>query len=57
MNWHSVLAAAKSTGTVVALVGVIAIVILGGASQTQRRLAAWKKSGRFMDLLKIFSRY
>jgi hypothetical protein len=57
MNWYSILHAAKLFGTAAAMVGVIAIVIIGRASQTQRRIANYKKSGRFVDLLKIFSRY
>jgi hypothetical protein len=57
MNWYSILHAAKLVGTAAAMVGVIAIVIIGRASQTQRRIANYKKSGRFVDLLKIFSRY
>ncbi|HZL26791.1 MAG TPA: hypothetical protein VFC39_09695 [Acidobacteriaceae bacterium] len=57
MNWHSIVSAAKLLGTAAVIVGVIAIVIFGQASQTQRRMAEYKKSGRLIDLLKIFSRY
>ncbi len=57
MNWGSILHAARLLGTAAAIVGVIAIVIFGWASQTQRRITAYKKSGHFVDLLKIFSRY
>jgi hypothetical protein len=57
MNWYSILSAAKLLGTAVVIVGIIAIVIFGGASQTQRRITQYKKSRRFVDLLKIFSRY
>ncbi len=39
------------------IVGVIAIVIFGGVKQKKRRMAEYKKSGRFLDLLKIFSKY
>jgi hypothetical protein len=37
--------------------GVIAILIFGRVSQTKKRIAEHKKSGRFVDLLKIFSRW
>jgi hypothetical protein len=57
INWHSILSAAKLLGTAAAIVGVIAIVIFGVMEQTKRRIAKYKKSGRFLDLLKIFSRY
>jgi hypothetical protein len=57
MNWSSILSAAKLLGTAAAIVGVIAIVIFGVMEQTKRRIAKYKKSGRFLDLLKIFSRY
>jgi hypothetical protein len=57
VNWNPILSAAKLLGTVVVILGVIAIVIVGGASQTKRRIAKYKKSGRFLDLLNIFSRY
>jgi hypothetical protein len=57
MNWHPILSAAKLLGTAAAIIGVIVIVIFGGVSQTQRRITKYKKSGRFVDLLKIFSRY
>jgi hypothetical protein len=57
MNWHSILSAAKLLGTAAVLVGVIALMIFGAVSQTQRRIIKYKKSGRFVDLLKIFSRY
>ncbi len=39
------------------IVGVIAIVIIGGVKQKKRQIAEYKKSGRFLDFLKIFSRY
>ncbi len=57
MNWHSILYAARLLGTAAAIVGIIAIVIFGQASQARQRLAKYKKSGRFVDLLKILSRY
>lgn len=57
MNWHPILSAAKLLGTAAVIVGIIAIVIFGQTSQTQQRLTKFKKSGRFVDLLKIFSRY
>jgi hypothetical protein len=39
------------------IVGVIAIVILGQGSQAQHRIAKYNKTGRFIDLLKVFSRW
>jgi hypothetical protein len=57
MKWDSILHTAKLLGTAAVIVGVIAIVIFGRVSQTQRRITEYKKSGRFVDLLKIFSRY
>jgi hypothetical protein len=57
MNWYSILSVAKLLGTAALIVGVIAIEIFGGMNQTKRRIAEYKKSGRFLDLLKIFSRY
>jgi hypothetical protein len=57
MNWYSILSATKLLGTAAAIVGVIAIVIFGGVEQKKRRIAEYKKSGRFVDLLKIFSKY
>ena len=57
MNWSSILSAAKLLGTATVIVGVVAIVIFGGVEQKKRRIAEYKKSGRFVDLLKIFSRY
>jgi hypothetical protein len=57
MHWYSILSAAKLLGTAVANVGVITIAIFGGVEQKKRRIAEYKKSGRFVDLLKIFSKY
>jgi hypothetical protein len=57
MNWHSILSIAKQLGTAALLIGVIAILIFGQVSQTKPRIDEYKKSGRFLDLLKIFSRY
>jgi hypothetical protein len=57
MNWSSILSVAKQLGTAVLLVGVIAILIFGQMAQTKRRIAEYKKTGRFVDLLKIFSRW
>lgn len=57
MNWYHILSATKLLGTAVVIVGVIAIVIFGGVKQKKRRMAEYKKSGRFLDLLKIFSKY
>jgi len=57
MNWHSILSAAKLLGTAALIVGIIAIVIFGQILQTRHRLTKYKNSGRFMDLLRIFSRY
>jgi hypothetical protein len=57
MNWYSILSATRLLGTAAAIVGVIAIVIFGGVEQKKRRMAEYKKSGRFVDLLKIFSKY
>jgi hypothetical protein len=57
MNWYSILSVAKLLGTAVMIIGALAIVIFGGMAQKKRRIAEYKKSGRFLDLLKIFSRY
>jgi hypothetical protein len=57
VNWHSILSAAKLLTMALVIVGIIAIVIFGQISQTQQRLSKYKKSRRFVDLLKIFSRY
>ena len=57
MNWPSILSIAKQLGTALLLIGVIAILIFGQMAQTKRRIAEYKKSGRIVDLLKIFSRY
>jgi hypothetical protein len=57
MNWYSILSAAKLLGTAAVIVGVIAIVIFGGVKQKKQRIAEYKNSSRFLDLLKIFSRY
>ena len=57
MNWYSIFSAARLLGIATVIVGVIAIVIIGAVKQTKRRIAEYKKSGRFLDLLKIFSRY
>jgi hypothetical protein len=57
MNWHSILSAAKLLATAGVLVGVIVIVVFGQAAQTRDRISKYKKSGRFADLLRIFSRY
>jgi hypothetical protein len=57
MNWSSILSVAKQLGTGVLLIGVIFILIFGQVAQTKRRLADYKKRGRFVDLLKIFSRW
>jgi hypothetical protein len=57
VNWHSILSTAKLLGTAAVIVGLVAIAILGGALQKQRRISEYKKSGRFVDFLKIFSKY
>jgi hypothetical protein len=57
MNWNPILSAAKLLGTAAVLVGVIAILIIGGVSQARRRIAKYNQTGRFIDLLKIFSRW
>jgi zinc transporter ZupT len=57
MNWSAILSAAKLLGTATVIVGVIAIVIFGDVKQTKRRIAEYKKSGRLLDLFKIFSKY
>jgi hypothetical protein len=57
MNWSSILSIAKQLGTGVLLMGVIAILIFGRVTQTKQRMAEYKKTGRFVDLLKIFSRW
>jgi len=41
----------------VLFVGFVGVYIVGAASQTKDRVAKYKKSGRLVDLLKIFSRY
>lgn len=38
-------------------VGFVSIYIIGATAQTKGRVAKYKKSRRFIDLLKIFSRY
>jgi hypothetical protein len=57
MSWHSISSAASILGTAAVIIGVIAIVVFGQVSQTRQRLAKYKKSKRFIDLLNIFSRY
>jgi hypothetical protein len=57
MNWHSILSAAKLLGTAAVIVGVIAIVIIGQGSRARHRIAKYNKTGRFIDLIKIFSRW
>jgi len=57
MNWSYILSIAKQLGTGALLIAVIAILIFGQVSQTKRRIAADRKSSRFVDLLKIFSRW
>ena len=56
MNLHSILSAARLLGTAAVIFGIMVIVIFGQISQTRRRLTKYKKSGRFVDLLKIFSK-
>jgi hypothetical protein len=41
----------------VLFVGLVGVYIIGANSQTKERIAKYKKSGRLIDLLKIFSRY
>jgi len=57
MNWSSILSVAKQLGIGVLLMGVIAIAIFCRVAQTKERMAKYKKTGRFVDLLKIFSRW
>jgi hypothetical protein len=57
MNWPSILSAAKLLGTAVVIVGVIAIVIIGQGSQARHRIAKYNRTGRLIDLIKIFSRW
>jgi hypothetical protein len=57
MSWHSILSTAKLLGNGALIFGVFTAVIFGLASQKKRRITEYKKSGRFMDLLKIFSKY
>jgi hypothetical protein len=57
MNWHSIFSAAIWLGKAVLVVGVVAILVFGYVSQTQKRLSKYKRTGRLMDLLKMFSRY
>lgn len=57
MNWHSLSAAAVFLVNAVLIFGLAVLLIFGLLSQTQERIAKYKKSRRFIDLLKIFSRY
>jgi hypothetical protein len=57
MNWHSILSAAKLLGTAALLVGIIAICIAGTIEQEKQRIVKYKKTGRFLDFLKIFTKY
>jgi hypothetical protein len=57
MNWHSLINAAIFLGKAALVVGVVGVLIFGQASQTQSRVAEYKRTGRLWDLLKIFSRY
>jgi hypothetical protein len=57
MNWHSLINAAIFLGKAALVVGLFGVLIFGYASQTQDRVARYKKTGRVWDLLKIFSRY
>jgi len=50
MIWHTIF-------TAIFLVCLAVILIFGYASQTQKRVAKYKKSRSIMDLLKIFSKY
>lgn len=53
----SLLSVAKQLGTGLLLIGVIVIVSFGRVAQTKERVAEYKKTGRFVDLLKILSRW
>jgi len=53
MSWRSILSVAKTIGSITLIFGIIVLQV----ATTKRRIAKYKKSGRFIDLLKIFSRY
>lgn len=57
MNWHSLLSAVIFLGKGALVAGFLGFLIICYVSQAQKRIAKYKKSGRFIDLLKIFSRY
>jgi hypothetical protein len=53
MSWRSILSVAKTIALITLIFGVIALQV----ARTKQRIAKYKKTGRFIDLLKIFSRY
>jgi hypothetical protein len=57
MTWNLILSAAKVLCTAAMIVGVISILAFGHAAQARKRIAKYKQTGRFIDLLKIFSRW
>jgi hypothetical protein len=57
MTWHSLFAAMILIGKVVLLLAIFGVLTIGFLAQTQQRYSKYKKSRRFIDLLKIFSRY
>ena len=57
MIWHSLFIASVFVGKAVLVVGVICLLVFGRVSQTQERIAKYKKTGRIVDLLKILSRW
>lgn len=57
MSLASIVSVAKQLGTAVLLIGIIAILVIGQMSDTKRKIVRYKKSGRFLDLLKILSRW
>jgi hypothetical protein len=57
MSWHFLFTAAIFLGKAALMVGLVGLLIFGYVSQTQNRVAKYKKTGRIWDLLKIFSRY
>ena len=57
MVWHSFFSAAIFLGKAALVAGIVGVLIFGYVSQTQKRVADYRKTGRLRDLLKILSRY
>jgi hypothetical protein len=49
MSWQSLITAAIFLGKAALVVGLIGVLIFGYASQTQNRVAKYKKIGRLWD--------